>query len=120
MPYTVQQLARLAGVSPRTLRYYYYYYDQIGLLKPGATSVAGYRLYGPAEVDRLQQILFYRELGFSLDEIRRILSDPRFDPLEALREHRRRLLAQQERIARLIDNVEKTIAEKSSGKMSSP
>jgi len=108
MPYTVQKLARLAGVSPRTLRYY----DQIGLLRPGATSTAGYRLYGPAEVDRLQQILFYRELGFSLDEIRRIVTEPRFDPLEALREHRRRLIAQKERIARLIDNVEKTIAEK--------
>jgi len=108
VPYTVLRLARLAGVSPRTLRYY----DQIGLLKPGATSGAGYRLYGPTEIDRLQQILFYRELGFSLDEIRRILSDPRFDALEALREHRRRLLRQQERIGKLIANVEKTIAEK--------
>jgi DNA-binding transcriptional MerR regulator len=108
VPYTVRQLADLAGVSPRTLRYY----DQIGLLKPGATSEAGYRLYGAAEVDRLQQILFYRELGFGLEQIRRMLSDPAFDSLNALREHRRRLLAQRERLDTLIANVNKTIAAK--------
>jgi DNA-binding transcriptional MerR regulator len=66
MEYTVQKLARLAGVSARTLRYY----DRIGLLKPAGTTASGYRIYGRAEVDLLQQILFYRELGFSLNRIR--------------------------------------------------
>lgn len=108
MPYTVRQLANLAGVSPRTLRYY----DQIGLLKPGATSEAGYRLYGAAEVERLQQILFYRELGLELEQIRKIVTDPAFDIVSALREHRRRLLAERERLDTLIANVDKTIAAK--------
>lgn len=72
MEYTVQKLGRLAGVSARTLRYY----DEIGLLKPARTNSAGYRLYGPAEVDRLQQILFYRELGLSLERIKEISLHP--------------------------------------------
>lgn len=67
MGYTVQELARLAGISPRTIRYY----DEIGLLKPARFSTSGYRLYGQAEVDRLQQILFYRELGVELKAIKR-------------------------------------------------
>lgn len=67
MGYTVQELARLAGISPRTIRYY----DEIGLLKPARFSTSGYRLYGQAEVDRLQQILFYRELGVELKAFKR-------------------------------------------------
>ena len=62
MEYTVKALADLAGVTPRTLRWY----DRIGLLKPLRTTEAGYRLYGPAQLDRLQDILFYRELGLDL------------------------------------------------------
>jgi len=60
MEYTVQKLGKLAGISTRTLRYY----DEIGILKPARINSSGYRIYGQAEVDRLQQILFYRELGF--------------------------------------------------------
>ena len=60
MEYTVKALADLAGVTPRTLRWY----DRIGLLKPLRTTEAGYRLYGPAQLDRLQDILFYRELFY--------------------------------------------------------
>ncbi|NLM27171.1 MAG: MerR family transcriptional regulator, partial [Clostridiaceae bacterium] len=67
MEYTVNKLAKLAGVSTRTLRYY----DEIGLLVPARISSNGYRIYGRNEVDRLQQILFYRELDVPLDEIRR-------------------------------------------------
>jgi DNA-binding transcriptional MerR regulator len=63
MEYTVQKLARLAGISTRTLRYY----DEIGILKPARINSSGYRIYSKAEVDRLQQILFYKELGVSLD-----------------------------------------------------
>jgi len=75
LQYTVKQLADLAGVSTQTLRYY----DQIGLLKPAGTTEAGYRLYSSAEVDRLQQILFYREIGMSLEQIGEIISAPDFD-----------------------------------------
>ena len=67
MEYTVQKLGYLAGVSTRTLRYY----DVIGLLKPARINSSGYRIYGQSEVDRLQQILFYRELGVSLEGITR-------------------------------------------------
>lgn len=65
MEYTVKALAELAGVTPRTLRWY----DQVGLLKPLRTTEAGYRLYGPQQLDRLQDILFYRELGLDLAAI---------------------------------------------------
>lgn len=83
MEYTVKALADLAGVTPRTLRWY----DRIGLLKPLRTTEAGYRLYGPAQLDRLQDILFYRELGLDLASIRTILDDPAFDRQAALQSH---------------------------------
>ena len=83
MEYTVKALADLAGVTPRTLRWY----DRIGLLKPLRTTEAGYRLYGPAQLDRLQDILFYRELGLDLASIRTILDDPAFDRPAALQSH---------------------------------
>ena len=106
MKYTVRQLGRLAGISSRTLRYY----DQIDLLKPAKINQSGYRLYGKAEVDRLQQILFYRELGVELKKIKEIITAPSFDGLQALREHRAELLAKREQLDSLITNVEKTIA----------
>ncbi|MDZ3830229.1 MAG: MerR family transcriptional regulator [Sphingopyxis sp.] len=81
---TVRQLAKAAGVSVRTL----HHYDAIGLLKPGHIGANGYRYYGREERLRLQQILFYRELGLPLAEIGAILDDPAFDPLVALRQHR--------------------------------
>ena len=90
--YQVKELADLAGVSARTLRYY----DSIGLLKPACVSEAGYRLYGEREVDLLQQILFYRERGMDLKEIRDILYTENFDILGALREHLRELEAQED------------------------
>jgi len=105
MEYTIQKLAKLAGVSSRTLRYY----DEIGILKPTRVNSAGYRIYGRAEIDRLQQILFYRELGVSLEKIRVIMKDPDFDEVQALKEHRRKLLEKKEQLEILINNVEKTI-----------
>lgn len=108
MEYTVQRLARLAGVSARTLRYY----DQIGLLCPRRQSSSGYRLYGGEEVDRLQQILFYRELGMPLEEIAALLDDPAFDPLDALRRHQRGLRERRDRLNTLIATVERTIEAK--------
>lgn len=106
MEYTVQKLGRLAGVSTRTLRYY----DEIGILKPARINSSGYRIYGEAEVDRLQQILFYRELGVSLESIKNIVTAPSFDGAKALREHHEKLLEKRAQLDLLIANVEKTIA----------
>lgn len=105
MEYTVQKLAKLAGVSARTLRYY----DQIGLLHPVRTSSAGYRIYGTAQVDRLQQILFYRELGMELSQIALQLNAPNFDRIEALRIHLRALENRRHQTDLLIDTLKKTI-----------
>ncbi|HEY8346700.1 MAG TPA: MerR family transcriptional regulator [Symbiobacteriaceae bacterium] len=103
--YTVKMVADLAGVSIRTL----HYYDQIGLLRPAPVSPSGYRLYADADLARLQQILFYRELGFSLQQIKEILDRPGFDLREALQNHREMLLAQKERLERLIHTVDRTL-----------
>ncbi|HVJ47819.1 MerR family transcriptional regulator [Desulfitobacterium sp.] len=106
MEYTVQKLAQMAGVSARTLRYY----DEIGILKPARINSSGYRIYGQAEIDRLQQILFYRELGVNLESIKDIVTAPSFDGAKALREHREKLLEKREQLDVLIFNVDKTIA----------
>jgi len=106
MEYTVNKLAKLAGVSTRTLRWY----DECGLLKPRRISSNGYRVYGQAEINRLQQILFYRELGVELSEIGRILAAKDFDGLTALQSHYAALCAKREQINSLISNVEKSIS----------
>lgn len=106
MEYTVQKLGKMAGVSTRTLRYY----DEIGILKPARINSSGYRIYGQKEVDRLQQILFYRESGVSLESIKEIVTDPSFDSAIALKVHREKLLAKREQLDLLIANVDKTIA----------
>lgn len=89
MEYTVKKLAALADVSTRTLRYY----DEIGILKPARINSSGYRIYGQNEVDRLQQILFYRELEVSLEDIKEIISQPDYSSCKALKDHRIKLLA---------------------------
>lgn len=103
--YTVRQLARLAGVSVRTL----HHYDAIGLLSPPRDPSNGYRRYDQASLLRLQQILFLRELGLSLDEIGAVLDRPDFDLLHALEQHRQALRERQDRLARLAQTVERTI-----------
>jgi DNA-binding transcriptional MerR regulator len=105
MRYTVKQLATLAGVTIRTL----HYYDEIGLLQPASHGENGYRYYDEQAVLRLQQILFYRELDLSLEEIRAILDRPDFDLIRALRGHRRALLNRRERIDSLIETIDKTV-----------
>ena len=105
MEYTVQKLGKIAGVSTRTLRYY----DEIGILKPARISSSGYRIYGKAEVDLLQQILFYRELGINLDNIKQIVSSPSFNANNALKEHRVQLLTKREQLDLLIANIDRTI-----------
>ncbi|WP_127496696.1 MerR family transcriptional regulator [Paenibacillus glycanilyticus] len=112
MEYTVQKLGQLAGVSTRTLRYY----DELGLLKPARVRSSGYRIYGQAEVDLLQQILFYRELGLGLEQIRQIIQDPAFDKRAALKEHREQLLDRRRQLDVLIRNVEQSI-EHAEGRM---
>jgi MerR family transcriptional regulator, thiopeptide resistance regulator len=102
---TVKQLSKLAGVTPRTL----HHYDQIGLLKPSRVGDNGYRYYGEESVLQLQQILFYRELGIPLDDIKRIMGRRDFDVLGALRSHKEALQKQVARLNRLINTVDNTI-----------
>ncbi len=106
MEYTVQRLAQLAGVSARTLRYY----DEIGLLKPARINSSGYRIYAQKEIERLQQILFYREMGVGLEKISDIVGSPDFSQVKALREHREQLLKKRKQLDVLIANVDKTLA----------
>ncbi|HEX3031361.1 MAG TPA: MerR family transcriptional regulator [Bacillota bacterium] len=105
MEYTVQKLAQLAGISTRTLRYY----DEIGLLKPARINTSGYRIYGQQQVDTLQQIMFYRELGVGLEDIKVILNSGSFNATQALEEHREKLLERRKQLDLLIANVEKTL-----------
>jgi len=103
--YTEKKLSTLAGVSVRTL----HYYDQVGLLKPTEIAANGYRQYDDAALLRLQQILFYRELDFSLKDIRSLLDAPDFDQIKALESHWDALWARLARTERLIQTVEDTI-----------
>jgi DNA-binding transcriptional MerR regulator len=103
--YTVKQLSQLAGITPRTLRYY----DKIGLLKPARLGANGYRYYGDEALLRLQQILLYREMDMSLEAIQDILRRRDFDPLEALERHKEQLYRRIEKMERLVLTVEDTI-----------
>ncbi|SOC41916.1 MerR family transcriptional regulator [Ureibacillus acetophenoni] len=106
MEYTISKLAKLANVSARTLRYY----DEINLLKPARINSSGYRIYGQIEVDRLQQILFFRELDVELDTIISIMNNPEFDKTKALQTHLSKLEEKKSRLEKLISTVENTIA----------
>ena len=103
--FTVKQLSKLAGVTPRTL----HHYDAIGLLKPSRIGENGYRYYGEGSLLRLQQILLYRELDMSLEDIKSIVSRRDFDVLGALQSHKLALKQQVARLDRLIETVEKTM-----------
>ena len=112
MAYTVKQLARLSGVSVRTL----HFYDEIGLLKLAFVAANGYRFYEQEELLMLQQILFYRELEFELKEIHRLVTSRRFDQLKALQRHRELLVARQARAGQLLQTIDRTIDQLSGGK----
>jgi DNA-binding transcriptional MerR regulator len=103
--FTVKQLSKMAGVTPRTL----HHYDNIGLLKPSRIGDNGYRYYGEEALLRLQQILFYRELDVPLDEIKKIMGRRDFDVLEALQNHKAALQKQSARLTRLLATVDNTI-----------
>ena len=107
MKMQIKEFAELTGVSVRTL----HYYDEIGLLKPSEVDAqTGYRFYDENSFERMQEILFYRELDFSLKTIAEILSSPDYDKHQALSHQRQLLLAKKERLEQLIaaiDSVEK-------------
>jgi DNA-binding transcriptional MerR regulator len=105
MAYTVKKVAAISGVSVRTLRFY----DETGLLKPARYSASGYRLYEEPQLLMLQQILFYRELGFELKDIESILGQPDFEKVTALLSHRKILEKKLARTRTLIETIEKTV-----------
>ncbi|WP_232051895.1 MerR family transcriptional regulator [Aquicella siphonis] len=106
MSYTVKKLAKLSGVSIRTLRFY----DTIGLLKPAYYGDNNYRYYEEEQVLMLQQILFYREIGFSLNNIQRIISSDDFNKIDALLSHKQVLAESLDRTKKLIKTIDQTIA----------
>lgn len=109
--YKVNEVAKMSGTSVRTL----HYYDQINLLKPTTVTPAGYRLYSDDDLERLQQILFFKEIGFSLQDIKRILDSPGFDRKKALLAHKELLLQKKARLETVIQTVEKSIASMEGG-----
>lgn len=100
---TVSQVARLTGISVRTLQYY----DEIGLLKPSEITSSGYRLYDNAALEKLQQILFFKELDFKLSEIREIMQQPHFDKNAAFQKQKQLLCIKRTRLDNLIELLEK-------------
>src|SRR6266487_680328 len=106
MAYTVKQVAAMSGVSVRTL----HFYDETGLLKPAYLGANGYRFYEEPQLLTLQQILFYRELGFELKQIKRILGRADFERIAALQSHRKVLRENLTRTRTLIETIDKTIS----------
>lgn len=111
MSYKVKQVSKIVGVSVRTL----HHYDEIGLLTPEYVTDAGYRMYSDEDLERLQQILFFKELDFNLKEIINILDTPGFDKMNALKTQKRLLLDKKKRIEMLILSVEKTLVSMEKG-----
>ena len=101
----ISEVAKLSGVTVRTL----HYYDEIGLLKPSDTTEAGYRVYSNKDLETLQQILFFRELDFPLNEIKEIMINPNYNKNEALNKHKELLIEKRKRIDGLIALINKTI-----------
>jgi DNA-binding transcriptional MerR regulator len=106
MTYTIKEIADLAGVTTRTIRYY----DEIGLLNPARVGDNGYRYYDQGSLLRLQQILFFRELDVPLKDIQRLMGRPDFDLQGALEKHRRALESRAQQLDKLIETVDQTIA----------
>lgn len=101
----INEVAKLTGITVRTL----HYYDEIGLLKPSEINESGYRIYDKLALEKLQQILFFRELEFSLNEIKDIMVNPKYDKKEALCNHKQLLIKKRNRLDKLIGLVENTI-----------
>lgn len=107
MEYSIKEISKMAGVSSRTLRYY----DEIGLLSPLRVSSTGYRIYGQEEVNRLQQILFYREFELPLEKIAEIMGRQNYDREKALVEHKEKLIAKRKQIDLMLTNLDESIRE---------
>jgi DNA-binding transcriptional MerR regulator len=105
MKYTIKQIAKLAGISVRTL----HYYDEINLLKPAFIKDNGYRYYEEAQLEKLQQILFFRELEFPLDQIKQIIQLPDFNSLQRLKDQKQLLELKRQRIDKLITTIDRTM-----------
>ena len=105
MAYTVKKLSELSGVTVRTL----HFYEELGLLKPAYHGSNGYRYYEEKELLQLQQILFFKELGFTLKQIQKVLGKSDFDQLAALHSHRKSLSQEWEKIGQLLKTIDKTI-----------
>lgn len=105
MAYTVKKLSALSGVTVRTL----HYYEEEGLLKPAYYGSNGYRYYEESELLQLQQILFFKELGFTIKQIKKVVGRGDFDQLSALLSHRKSLNQEWEKIGRLLKTIDKTI-----------
>lgn len=102
---TVGEIATLAGVTVRTL----HHYDEIGLVSPGERTDAGYRTYGRADVERLQEVLFFRELGFALKDIKAVVTDPAYKRSDALNRQRALLETRQQRMHQMIDLIDRAL-----------
>ncbi|MBA2247463.1 MAG: MerR family transcriptional regulator, partial [Chloroflexia bacterium] len=109
--YSIGEVARLAGVTVRTL----HHYGEIGLLAPSGRTSAGYRQYSAADLDRLSRILFYRELGFPIDRIAALLEDPAADPVDHLRRQRELLTERLRRTAAMLAAVNKELEAQMTG-----
>jgi len=105
MAYTVKKLSELSGVTVRTL----HFYEEEGLLKPSYYGSNGYRYYEEKELLQLQQILFFKELGFTIKQIKKVIGKGDFDQLSALHSHRKSLNQEWEKIGQLLKTIDKTI-----------
>ncbi|MFH5836624.1 MerR family transcriptional regulator [Proteiniclasticum sp. C24MP] len=107
MEYTIKDISKMAGVSARTLRYY----DEIGLLSPSRISSSGYRIYGKEEINKLQQILFYREFDLPLEKITNLLHESDYDREKTLKEHKEKLLEKRKQIDLMLETIDKSISD---------
>ena len=105
MKYKIKEIADITDVTIRTL----HHYDQIGLLKPKSISENGYRFYDDKNIEKLQQILFFKEIGFSLEEIKNILDNKNFDRKKALEYHKVVLIKKRDRLDEIIKTIDNTI-----------
>jgi DNA-binding transcriptional MerR regulator len=114
--YTVGRVAELAGVTVRTL----HHYDEIGLVIPSGRTAAGYRVYEPADIERLARVLTYRNLGFSLEQVAELLDDPTADHTTHLRRQRQLLVERGERLAGMLAAIDKELEAKAMGMQLTP
>jgi DNA-binding transcriptional MerR regulator len=116
MKFKIGHVARVAKLTVRAL----HHYDEIGLVKPSGRSETGYRLYTQRDLERLQDVLFYRELGFALEEIQRVLADPTFDRKSALIRQRAELAEKAAQANALLNLIDKTIESMDRGEAMQP